>query len=74
MISESTTHESASTRRVAQQMQQLALLALQLRTSVEVFTLKDSKLPHAPWNQQIGFKEEQQRMQWPILPVGRTRV
>ncbi len=55
-ISESTTHTSASTRRVAQQMQQLALLALQLRTSVEVFTIKDSRMPHASWNQQIGVR------------------
>ncbi len=55
-ISESTTHTSESTRRVAQQMQQLALLALQLRTSVEVFTIKDSRMPHAPWNQQIGVR------------------
>jgi len=55
-ISEITTHSSASTRTVAQQMQQLALLAMQLRTSVEVFTIKESRLPHAPWNQQIGVR------------------
>jgi len=55
-IAEITTQTSASTRTVAQQMQQLALLALQLRTSVEVFTIKDSRLPYAPWNQQIGVR------------------
>jgi methyl-accepting chemotaxis protein len=55
-ISGITTHTSASTRTVAQQMQQLALLAMQLRTSVEVFTIKDSMMPHAPWNQQIGVR------------------
>jgi methyl-accepting chemotaxis protein len=55
-ISEITTHSSASTRTVAQQMQQLALLAMQLRTSVEVFTIKDSMMPHAPWNQQIRVR------------------
>ncbi len=73
-ISESTTQTSASTRTVAQQMQQLALLALQLRTSVEVFIVKDSQMPQAPWNPQIRFREEQQRTQWPILPTGRTRL
>jgi hypothetical protein len=35
-------------------MQQLTLLALQLRTSVEVFTIKDSTIPLTPRNQQIG--------------------
>jgi methyl-accepting chemotaxis protein len=55
-ISEITTHSSTSTRTVAQQMQQLALLAMQLRTSVEVFTIEESRLPHAPWNQQIGVR------------------
>ena len=55
-ISEITTHTSASTRTVAQQMQQLALLALQLRTSVEVFTIKDNRMPSEPWNQQLGVR------------------
>ncbi len=73
-ISEITTHNSTSTRTVAQQMQRLALLAMQLRASVEVFTIKDSKTPYEQWNQQIGVREEQQRMQWPILPSGSTRV
>ncbi len=53
-ISEITTQSSTSTRTVAQQMQQLTLLALQLRTSVEVFTIKDSKIYQTPSNQQIG--------------------
>jgi methyl-accepting chemotaxis protein len=53
-ISQITTHSSASTRTVAQHMQQLTLLALQLRTSVEVFMIKDSTIPFTPWNQQIG--------------------
>ena len=53
-ISEITTQSSASTRTVAHQMQQLTHLALQLRTSVEVFTIKDSTIPLTPRNQQIG--------------------
>jgi methyl-accepting chemotaxis protein len=70
-ISGITTQTSASTRMVAQQMQQLALLALQLRTSVEVFTIKDSVMPYELWNQQV--REEQQRIQWPILPTSNMR-
>src|SRR5450755_3618416 len=70
-ISGITTHTSASTRTVAQQMQQLALLAMQLRNSVEVFTIKDNKMPYEPWNQQV--REEQQRMQWPIVPTSNMR-
>jgi methyl-accepting chemotaxis protein len=52
-ISEITTHSSASTRTVAHQMQQLTLLALQLRTSVEVFTIKDSSIPQTQRSQQL---------------------
>ncbi len=55
-ISGITTQTSASTRTVAQQMQQLALLALQLRTSVEVFTIKEEAMPPAAWNQQIRVR------------------
>ena len=55
-ISEITMHSSASTRTVAQQMQQLTLLAVQLRTSVEVFTIKEEAMPPVAWNQQVGAK------------------
>jgi hypothetical protein len=44
---------------------------MQLRTSVEVFTIKDNKMPYEPWNQQV--REEQQRMQWPIVPTSNMR-
>jgi methyl-accepting chemotaxis protein len=71
-ISEITTYNSASTRTMAQQMQQLARLAMQLRASVEVFTIKDNKMPSEPWHQHIEERGEQQHTPWPI-PTGRVK-
>ncbi len=44
-LSSSTIQSSNSTRAVAQKMRQLTLLAKQLRTSVEVFKVKQTELP-----------------------------
>jgi methyl-accepting chemotaxis protein len=46
-VSESTQQNSARTSHVAQEMQQLAMLAQQLRLSVEVFQLKDQPAAQA---------------------------